>query len=109
MKNFVQRGDTLTFPAPAAVLSGGVVAAGAIIGVANGDAAIGDPVDVDVTGVFDLPKVAALAISLGDVVYWDAATKLVTKTASGNAKLGVAASAVANPSGTVSVRLVPTV
>lgn len=109
MKNYVQRGETLTISAPAAVLSGGVVVAGSIIGVANGDAAIGDPVDVDVTGVFDLPKVAALAIGLGDVVYWDAATKLVTKTASGNAKLGVATSAVANPSGAVAVRLVPTV
>lgn len=109
MKNYVQRGETLTIPAPAAVLSGGVVIAGSIIGVANGDAAIGDPVDVDVTGVFDLPKVAALAIGLGDVVYWDATNGIVTKTASGNTKLGYATTAAANPSASVSVRLVPTV
>jgi predicted RecA/RadA family phage recombinase len=109
MKNHVQRGDTLTIPAPAAVLSGGVVVAGAIVGVANGDAASGAPVDVDVTGVFKLPKVSALAIAAGDVVYWDGAAGLVTKTASGNSKLGYATEAAANPSASVNVRLVPTV
>ncbi|WAC48844.1 DUF2190 family protein [Asticcacaulis sp. SL142] len=109
MKNHVQKGDTLTIPAPAAVLSGAVVVAGQIIGVANGDAASGSPVDVDVTGVFSLSKVAALAIDVGDLVYWDAAPKLVTKTAVSNKKLGYAVTAASNPSATVNVRLVPVV
>lgn len=105
MRNFVQRGDTLTFPAPAVVASGGVVIAGSIIGVANGAAAQGADVDVDVTGVFNLPKVSALAIAIGDKVYWDAANKLVTKTASGNTFLGVATTVAPNPSAVVAVRL----
>lgn len=105
MKNFVQRGDTLTIPAPAAVLSGGVVIAGSIAGVANGDADIGEPVDVDVVGVFELPKVSALAIAVGDIVYWDATAGLTNKTAAANTKLGVAIEAAANPSATVKVRL----
>lgn len=105
MRNYVQPGDTLTLTAPAEIVSGGVVIVGAIIGVANGDAANGAPVDVDTVGVFTLPKVSALAIAAGDVVYWDAANKLVTKTASGNTKLGVATAAAANPSASVSVRL----
>lgn len=105
MKNYVQRGDTLTLPAPAAVLSGGVVIVGSIIGVANGDAANGAPMDLDVVGVFTLPKVSALAINAGDTVYWDAANSVVTKTAAGNTKLGVATEAVPNPSAAVSVRL----
>lgn len=109
MRNYVHQGRTLTIPAPAAVSSGGVVVAGAIAGVANGAAAIGQLVDVEVEGVFVLPKVAALAISIGDVVYWDSANKLVTKTASGNVKLGVATTVAPNPSAVVSVRLVPTV
>lgn len=109
MRNYVQQGRTLTIPAPAAVSSGGVVVAGAIAGVANGAAGIGQLVDVEVEGVFVLPKVAALAIAIGDVVYWDATNKLVTKTASGNAKLGVATTVAPNPSAVVSVRLVPTV
>jgi predicted RecA/RadA family phage recombinase len=49
--------------------------------------------------------VSALAIAIGDKVYFDAATGLVNKTASGNTLIGVATSAAANPSGTVNVRL----
>ena len=109
MKNFVQCGETLTIPAPAAVLSGGVVIAGSIIGVANGDAESGADVDVAVEGVFDLPKVSALAIGVGDTVYWDATNGLVTKTATDNTKIGVATSAAANPSASVNVRLVPVI
>lgn len=105
MRNHVQPGNTLTLTAPAEIISGGVVIVGSIIGVANGDAANGAPVDVDVVGVFRLPKVSALAIAAGDVVYWDSANKLVTKTASGNTKLGVATEVAANPSGNVAVRL----
>ena len=105
MKNYVQRGDTLTLPAPAAIVSGGVVIVGSIIGIANGDAANGAPVDLDVVGVFSLPKVSALAINAGDAVYWDAANSVVTKTAGGNTKLGVATESVPNPSPRVSVRL----
>ena len=109
MRNHIQPGRTLTIPAPAAVLSGGVVIAGSIIGVANGAAAEGAPVDVDVEGVFSLPKVAALAIAVGDLVYWDAVAGLANKTAAGNKKLGYATEAAANPSGTVAVRLVPVI
>ena len=109
MRNHVQPGRTLTIPAPAAVLSGGVVIAGNIIGVANGSAAIGDPVDVDVQGVFELPKVSALAIALGDLVYWDATAGLVTKTASTNKKLGYTVANSPNPSATANVRLVPVI
>lgn len=105
MKNYVQRGDTLTLTAPVEIVSGDVVAVGSIIGVANGDAASGAPVDVDTVGVFRLPKTSALAIAPGDVVYWDATNKVVNKTASGNMKLGVATESVPNPSPDISVRL----
>lgn len=105
MKNYIQPGNTLTLTASAEIISGDVVAVGSIIGVANGDAANGAPVDVDTVGVFRLPKVSALAIAAGDVVYFDAAAKLVNKTASGNTKLGVATEAAANPSADVTVRL----
>lgn len=105
MRNYVQPGDTLTLTAPAEIISGGVVIVGSIIGVANGNAANGALVDVDTVGVFTLPKVAALAIEAGDAVYWDAAAKLVNKTAGGNSKLGVATAAAANPSASVNVRL----
>lgn len=105
MKNHVQPGNTLTLPAPADVLSGAGVVVGSIFGVANGDALSGELVDLDVVGVFTLPKVSALAIAIGDKVYWDDTNKLVTKTASGNTAIGVATSVAANPSASVDVRL----
>lgn len=105
MRNYVQRGDTLDIIAAAVVASGDVVIKGSIIGIANVDAAIGDTFALDVVGVFNLPKVAALAIGQGDTVYWDSANGVVTKTAAGNTKLGVATEAVPNPSAAVNVRL----
>lgn len=105
MRNFVQRGDTLDITAAAEVTSGSVVVIGSIIGVSNVDAEIGDTFALDVVGVFDLPKVSALAINVGDTLYYDAATKLVNKTAGGNTKIGVAVTAAANPSPRVNVRL----
>lgn len=105
MKNFVQPGVNLTIPAPADVASGGVVISGAIVGIAAGDALSGADVDVVTEGVFTLPKVSALAIVIGDVVYFDAATKLVNKTSSGNTKIGIAVTAAANPSATLNVKL----
>ena len=105
MRNFIQVGDTLTIPAPAAVLSGGVVIAGEIKGIAAGHAASGAPVDVQTSGVFDLPKVAANTFALGAAVYWDATAGLATTTASGNTKLGVAVEAAAASTATVRIRL----
>lgn len=105
MRNYVQRGDTLDIIAPGAVASGDVVIKGAIVGVSNTDAAEGETFALDVVGMFTLPKVAALAIAQGDTVYWDSANRVVTKTAGGNTKLGVATEAVPNPSASVAVRL----
>ena len=82
-----------------------MVISGAIVGIAADDALSGADVDVAITGVFTLPKVSALAIAIGGSVYFDNATKLANKTASGNTKICTAVSIGANPSGTVNVRL----
>lgn len=104
-KNFLQRGDVLTVPAPTNVLSGAGVIIGSIFGVAAGGALSGEPLDLNVVGVYELPKVSALAIATGDKVYFDAATSLVNKTASGNVYIGVAVATAPNPSASVNVRL----
>ncbi len=104
-RNFIQPGQKLTIPAPAAVLSGGVVIAGDIRGVALIDAAPGAPVDVSVTGCWELPKVAANAFTLGGKVYWNATDGLSTTTASGNTLLGYAIEAAPADSAAVKVRL----
>lgn len=104
--NFVQPGEILTLPSPANVLSGAGVVIGSIFGIAQGDAVSGALVDINTQGVWTLPKVSAMAIAVGDDLYFDNATKLVNKTASGNTRIGLAVSAAAaNPSGTVRVRL----
>lgn len=105
MRNHIQPGNVLTIPAPAAVLSGGVVIAGEIKGIASGHAASGEPVDVQTSGVFDLPKVAANSFALGAAVHWDATAGLATSTASGNTRLGVAVEAAAASTATVRIRL----
>lgn len=105
MRNYVQPGNILTVPAPYAVVSGAGVQIGAIFGVAAENAAPGADVDLDTVGVFTLPKVSALALGIGDPVYWDSAANNVTATAAGNQRIGVAATAAPNPSGVVDVRL----
>lgn len=104
-KNYIQPGDTLTIPAPAAVQSGGVVIAGDIKGIAQGDAISGAPVDVATRGVWELPKVAANAFTLGAKVYFNSTDALATTTASGNTLLGVAVEAAAADTATVKLRL----
>lgn len=105
MRNYIQPGDTLTIPAAEAVLSGGVVIAGEIIGIAAGSGSAGDLIDVATVGVFDVPKVAADAIALGDAVFFDLETELATSTAGDNPKLGVATEAAPADSATVRFRL----
>ena len=104
MKNFVQRGNTLTLIAPGAVLSGDGVLVGSIFGVANTDAASGAEVECDVVGVFDLPK-AAGALTQGAKVYWSTANKNVSTTASGNTLIGVTTKAAGSGDATAPVRL----
>jgi predicted RecA/RadA family phage recombinase len=104
MKNFVQMGDTLTLTAPYDVASGGGALVGSIFGVATGTFASGAEGEFKTTGVFEMAKTSALAISVGDLIYWDNSAKVVNKTNT-NKLVGVAVSAAANPSDTVLVRL----
>ena len=105
MKNQVQKGENITVIATTVAASGDVVKIGNIIGIAATDADVGDQIDVVTVGVFDLPKVGANALAVGDAVYLRDSDGLVTSTASGNTKIGVAVTDAANPSGNVHVRL----
>ncbi|WP_288959539.1 DUF2190 family protein [uncultured Sulfitobacter sp.] len=105
-KNYIQPGDTLTIPAPADVLSGGVVIAGNIVGIAQGDALTGADLDVKTSGVWQLSKVAVDDITLGAPLYWDDSAELVTITATDNTRLGTAAEAAGASVSSVAVKLV---
>lgn len=105
-KNFKQNGDTLMLAPGAAVASGtGYLFGAALFGIALTDVASGASGPFATEGVFELPKTSALAISVGDRVYWDATNKVVNKTTASQECIGVAVSAAANPSATVLVKL----
>lgn len=105
MRNFVQAGENITVTAAAIATSGAGVKVGNLFGIASGDAGIGDRLDLVTAGVFEMPKVAADDITLGAAIYWRASDGLVTTTASGNTKIGVAVTAAGNPSSSIRVRL----
>lgn len=105
MKNFIQTGVNLTIPAPAIIVSGDVIVVGKLTGIAAADAAVGADLDVVTEGVFALPKIAANVFAVGDSVYYKAADKLVTSTASGNTLIGYATAAAAAGAASVNVKI----
>lgn len=106
MKNYVQKGDTLTLAAPYARTSGQAMKVGSIIAVCTGDADNGATIEAAVTGVYDVAKVSAQAwATVGLPIYWDDAAKLCTTVGAGNTLAGVNVATAANPSATGRVRL----
>lgn len=106
MKNFVQEGDTLTLTPTAEVASGvGYLFGASLFGVATNNVAANAPGEFLTEGVVEIAKTSALAISVGDRLYWDAANKVVNKTATAQQCVGIAVAAAANPSSTVLMKL----
>ena len=69
--NYVQPGEVINHTAGADITSGSVVAIGAIIGVALTDIANGSAGAVQITGVFEVPKVSGAVIAQGESLTWD--------------------------------------
>jgi predicted RecA/RadA family phage recombinase len=106
MKNFVQKGDVLTLAPGAAVASGvGYLFGSALFGVATNDVANGASGEFITQGVVEIAKTSALAISVGDRLYWDPAAKVVNKTSAAQQQVGVAVAVAGNPSATVLMKL----
>lgn len=105
MKNYVQSGDVVTVPAPAAVASGAGVLVGTLFGVAQTDADSGASVAIATSGVFDLVKVGSQAWTVGAAIYWDAANARCTTASSGNTLIGKAVLAVGSSAGETTGRV----
>ena len=106
MKTYVQRGDVLTLTPAADVAAGvGYLFGTGLFGVAIADVVSGAAGAFMVEGVITIGKTSALAISVGDRLYWDAVNKVVNKTAAAQQCVGIAVEAAANPSGTVGMKL----
>jgi predicted RecA/RadA family phage recombinase len=106
MDNYVQRGSTLTITPNTAVAAGiGFLAGAALFGVATADVASGAAGEFKTEGVVEIGKTSALAIAVGDRVFWDATNKVVNKTSTAQQCVGVCVEAAANPSATVKIKL----
>lgn len=110
MKNQVQKGETVTVPAPANVASGEYLAIGSLGGVAAGAAQTGEPLDLTTEGVFDINKNAGATFVVGERVFYDATAKEATDNDSdsnsgGSIAIGVAVAVAGVGASTVRVRL----
>lgn len=90
-KNFVLSGDIMVITAGANIASGAGVQVGRIFGVAQGDIANGQEGAINLVGVYDLPKTAAQAWTVGALIYWTGTAG--TTTVGTNILIGVAARA----------------
>jgi predicted RecA/RadA family phage recombinase len=108
MITFVQEGDVLTLDPGATVAAGtGKLFGAALFGVAAVDAVSGTASAFVVRGVVTIAKTSALAIAVGDRVFWDAGNAVVNKTTSAQQQFGFAVEAAVNPSSTVKILLMP--
>jgi predicted RecA/RadA family phage recombinase len=107
MKTFIQHGDCLTVLAPAGgTTSGELYKVGAIVGVAATTELVGAPVVLKLDGVFGLTKTSAQAWAVGDLLFMNTTTRVLTNvSATGLVLVGMATEVAANPSATGACRL----
>jgi len=96
MRNYIAPGEKISITATSAITSGQGVLVGGIFGVAEADAAAGQPAVINLCGLYSLPKAPSQAWTVGQVVYWDAANNRATTVATGNTRIGIAVAAVGN-------------
>jgi predicted RecA/RadA family phage recombinase len=108
MQNKLQSGRLITTTAPYAVAGGALVVNGSLVGVACDAAEISATVVIDTEGVFTLAKTSAEAYDVGDPLYFNPSTKVLTSDADDgdNTLVAVAVQAAANPSSTCVARLI---
>jgi predicted RecA/RadA family phage recombinase len=105
LKNFIQDGTVIAITATAAVKSGDFIVVGSLAGVCATDAAIGDTVQIQVEGVFQLSK-AAVALAQGAKAFWNVSQKQVVAAAgTGVCSIGAVTEAAGSGAATVRVRL----
>ncbi len=105
--NYIARGRSIPMVAPTGgVVSGGGYLIGATFGVAAASADSGGPFELEVEGVWRLPKVAGTAFAVCDALFWDGA-QLVSTDTGGLTRVGIAAEAAGIDDATAAARLNP--
>lgn len=106
MITYVQEGEVLTLTPTASVAKGiGYLHGAGLFGVALNNVAADAAGEFLTEGVVTIGKTSALAIAVGDRVFWDATNKVVNKTSTAQVCVGIAVAAAANPSSTVNIKL----
>ena len=106
MRTYVKEGDTITATPGAAVAAGtGYLFGTSLFGIALNDVANGVAGEFITEGVVTIGKTSALAIDVGDRVFWDATNKVVNKTLTSQQCVGICVTAAANPSSAVKIKL----
>lgn len=88
--SYIQRGETIDYTNPGTVpiAYGDVVVLTNRIGVAGEDISIGTTGSVHVVGVFELPAINNAAFAVGEQLYWDPASGVLTNVAQNNVPAG---------------------
>jgi predicted RecA/RadA family phage recombinase len=106
MRTYVQDGDVIDLDAGATVAAGvGHLFGAALFGVALQASVSGTAAPFITAGIVTIAKTSALAISVGDRLFWDATNSVVNKTSTAQQQVGVAVEAAANPSSTVKMKI----
>jgi predicted RecA/RadA family phage recombinase len=103
-KGHVDPGKTMTYTnaTAAAIEIGAVVVVGDIVGIALDSIPVGESKELAICEQWEIPKEAALAISQGEKVYFDAANKVANLT-NANPYAGIAMLSAAATDNTVCV------
>jgi len=102
---YMQEGKQIDYTPTGAVAAGEVVEVSQLVGVASSAIAANELGAIQVEGVFDFKKTAALAISLGALVYWDDTANEANVTSASNMLIGKCVKAALAADATVRVRL----
>lgn len=94
MRNKVQNGKTIAYTVPSGVTiaSGDLVVLDSMVGVAITGGTEGQSIELELEGVFNIPKTTGVAFTLGAKLYWVSGTKKLTNTdnSGANAYVGAA-------------------
>jgi hypothetical protein len=106
MRNYTQDGDVLTLTPSSTVAAGaGFMFGASLFGVATSAVTASTAGEFITEGVVEIAKTSALAISVGDRLFWDSTNSVVNKTSTAQVCVGIAVAAAANPSATVQMKL----
>ncbi len=105
--NPVQTGEVIDYTNSGAdpIAVGDIVVLTTFCGIAETNIPVGEMGAIAITKVWDVPSVSGTVFAVGDVLYWDAAAKKATKTATNNTRLGVCVASKASGSTRTQVKI----